>query len=117
MSQLNSCLFCRIARHEIPSQVAWEDDVFIAFADIHPKARVHLLIIPKDHVLPSTAEMQPEHDLLIGEMVRRAKLLAEELGIADSGYRLVFNTRKHAGQEVDHIHLHLIGGQTIQGMA
>lgn len=83
----------------------------MAFTDIHPKAPVHLLLIPKNHVIASIADMSPDHQGLVGRMLWRAKLIAEERGIADDGYRLVFNVRKHAGQEVDHIHLHILGGK------
>lgn len=117
MVQNPACLFCRVAAHELPSTVAYEDDGLMAFADIRPKAPVHLLIIPKDHVLASVADMSPDHQALIGRMIWRAKVLAEERGIAPDGYRLVFNVRRHGGQEVDHLHLHLLGGQPLGGMA
>lgn len=107
------CLFCKIASHDIPSEVAFEDDQLMAFADIQPKAPVHLLIIPKDHVMASVADLQPGQEALLGAMLNRAKLLAEERGIATDGYRLVFNVRHHGGQEVDHVHLHLLGGQPL----
>jgi len=114
--ETSSCIFCKLAQREIPSQPVFEDDQLLAFPDLHPKAPVHLLIIPKKHVLTSVAEMLPEHQILIGRMVWVAKQLAEQRGIATAGYRLVFNTRSHAGQEVDHIHLHLLGGQPLGGM-
>ena len=110
------CLFCKIAGHDIPSDIVFEDDALIAFKDIHPKAPVHLLIIPKDHVMASVADMADDQQLLLGSLLHRAKILAEEQGIADMGYRLVFNVRKHGGQEVDHVHLHLLGGQPLGHM-
>ncbi|MBI4426806.1 MAG: histidine triad nucleotide-binding protein [Candidatus Kerfeldbacteria bacterium] len=110
------CLFCKIAAKELPATVVYEDDAMVAFKDIKPVAPVHVLIVPRKHA-PSVAELAPGDTLLVGEMIRRAQQLAEELGIADRGYRLVFNVRKHAGQVVDHIHLHLIGGQALGRMA
>lgn len=109
----SDCIFCRIARKEIPATVIFEDDEFMVFPDIKPKAPVHLLIIPKEHVLRSVAEMDETQTGLLGRMLYRAKILAEEQGIADDGYRLVFNVRHHGGQEVDHVHLHLLGGQPL----
>lgn len=107
------CLFCKIAAKEIPSTTVYEDDKLYAFPDIHPKAPVHLLIIPKEHVMRSVADMDESQSGLLGRMMYRAKLLAEEQGIDENGYRLVFNVRKHGGQEVDHVHLHLLGGQPL----
>ncbi len=107
------CIFCKIAAGEIPSTPVFEDNELLAFPDIKPKAPVHLLIIPKDHVMRSIAEMSNDQQALIGRMVGLAKQLAEEQGVAAHGYRLVFNVRHHGGQEVDHVHLHLLGGQVL----
>lgn len=112
-----ACLFCKIAAGELPATRVFEDDELLAFPDIHPKAPVHLLIIPKDHVMRSVADMTADQEGLLGRMLWRAKLLAEEQGIAENGYRLVFNNRHHGGQEVDHVHLHLLGGQPLGSMA
>ncbi len=108
-----ACLFCKIVAREIPSTAIFEDGEFYVFPDIHPKAPVHLLIIPKDHVMASVADMQDGQEEILGAMLHRAKLLAEQQGIADQGYRLVFNVRHYGGQIVDHIHLHLLGGQPL----
>lgn len=108
-----SCLFCKIVARTIPSTTVYEDDEFYVFPDIHPKAPVHLLIIPKTHRLRSVADMSSTDNDWLGRMIHRAKLLAEEQGIAKDGYRLVFNVRQHGGQEVDHVHLHLLGGQPL----
>jgi len=108
-----NCLFCKIVAREIPSTAIFEDEELYVFPDIHPKAPVHLLIIPKEHILRSVAEMDKSQVGLLGRMIHRAKLLAEEQKIDADGYRLVFNVRHHAGQEVDHIHLHLLGGQPL----
>ena len=106
---MDNCLFCKIANGVIPTKLVYEDKEIAAFNDINPKAKVHILIVPKKH-LESTAEMEESDIPLLGKMIYVAKKIAEEQGIAQSGYRLVFNTRKDSGQIVDHIHLHLIGG-------
>lgn len=114
----NDCLFCKIASNPPaggPTKFEYEDEDIVAFNDINPKAPVHILIIPKKHIT-SVAELEKINECLIGKMIYVAKQLAEEKGIADTGYRLVFNTRKHAGQIVEHIHLHLIGGQELGSM-
>lgn len=113
MSQLPECIFCQIAAGKISATVLLDDGELMAFPDIRPKAPVHILIIPKDHVLRSVADMAPGQEALLGRMMATAKRLAEEKGIATDGYRLVFNVRHHGGQEVDHIHLHLLGGQPL----
>lgn len=107
------CIFCKIVDGTIPSTPVFDNDEFLVFPDIHPKAPVHLLIIPKAHVMRSIAEMTDDQEALVGRMMGLAKRLAEEQGIAENGYRLVFNVRHHGGQEVDHIHLHLLGGQPL----
>lgn len=111
----NNCLFCKISNSEIPTKFEYEDTEIAAFADISPKAPVHILIVPKKHIT-SVAEATEKDAELLGKMILVAKKLAEVKRIADTGYRLVFNTRKHAGQIVDHIHLHLLGGQKLGGM-
>lgn len=107
------CLFCKIADRQITAAVVFEDDKLMAFNDIHPKAPVHLLIIPKDHIMKSVADMTEDQAPILGRMLWRAKVIAAEQGIADDGYRLVFNVRKHGGQEVDHVHLHILGGKPL----
>jgi len=113
MNQLPECIFCQIAAGTIPATVVADDGELMAFPDIRPKAPIHLLIIPKEHVLRSIADMTDGQEALLGRMMAMAKRLAEENGIAADGYRLVFNVRQHGGQEVDHIHLHLLGGQSL----
>ncbi len=108
-----NCLFCKIVAREIPSTTVFENEEFYVFPDIHPKAPVHLLIIPKEHILRSVAEMSQTEVGLLGRMLLQAKELAEKQGIDQDGYRLVFNIRHHGGQEVDHIHLHVLGGQAL----
>ncbi len=106
----NDCIFCKIVKKEIPAKIAYEDDEILAFHDIRPQAPVHVLIIPKKHI-PAIMEMKEEDSLLIGKLIFTAKKLASELGIESSGYRLVFNNGPASGQEVYHIHLHLLGGR------
>lgn len=113
MPNNHECIFCRIVAREIPSTAVFDNEEFYVFPDIHPKASVHLLIIPKDHILRSMAELTPDQEPMIGRMMSLARRLAEEQGIAENGYRLVFNVRHHGGQEVDHLHLHLLGGQPL----
>lgn len=103
------CIFCRIADRDIPSPLLYEDGDIVAFNDLHPLEPVHVLIIPKKHIA-SLAEMTEEDSRLLGKMNWVVKQLAEELGIAESGYRVVCNCRADSGQEVPHLHYHLLGG-------
>ncbi len=107
------CLFCRIAAKELPAAIVYEDDDVVAFRDIHPKYRVHLLVIPKQHVA-SAAELVPTLDALAGTLLRVGAELAKKEGVAASGFRLLTNVGAHAGQAVDHLHLHLLGGERLR---
>ncbi|MGQ0561952.1 MAG: histidine triad nucleotide-binding protein [Gemmatimonadota bacterium] len=108
-----SCIFCRIAAGSIPAKIAHEDDDTFAFHDIDPRAPVHVLIVPREHI-NTVNELEPSDAGLLGRMVLAAKKIANELGVADSGYRLVMNCGQDAGQSVDHIHLHLLGGRPLK---
>lgn len=108
-----SCIFCRIAAGSIPARIAYEDDTVFAFHDIDPRAPVHVLVIPRQHI-PSTNELAAGHAELIGKLTLAAKRLAHELGVSESGYRLVMNCGGDAGQSVDHIHMHLLGGRPLK---
>lgn len=101
------CLFCKISQNEIPSEVVFEDNDVKVFKDIHPKAPVHLLVIPKVHI-QSVAHLEANHNDVIAKLIYTAKHAAEEMGL--KGYKLVFNVGREAGQTVDHLHLHLLGG-------
>lgn len=103
------CLFCKIAKKEIPSEVVYEDDQVFAFKDIQPLAPVHVLIIPKRHI-ESVNDLNEADEILAGHMIVTAKKISQDLDISKNGYKLLFRTGKHGGQEVEHIHLHLIGG-------
>ena len=105
------CLFCKIVAKEIPASIAFENERVVAFGDINPQAPTHLQIIPREHI-PSSLEVTEINRDCIGELVEVAGHLAREFGLADAGYRLVFNTGAAAGQTVYHIHLHLLGGRS-----
>jgi histidine triad (HIT) family protein len=105
----DDCLFCKIVNKEIPSEFLYEDDSFIVFKDINPQAPVHLLIVPKKHVRSINDLMEDDKETM-AEIFIVAKNMAKEAGVNKSGYKLVFNVEKGGGQEIFHIHLHLIGG-------
>lgn len=109
------CLFCRISTHELPATLRYEDEEVIAIDDIHPKAPTHVLIIPKKHIV-SLADVTPEDQDILGKLLLITSKLAKEFGIDQQGYRTVINTRSHAGQVVDHIHVHLLGGEPLGAM-
>lgn len=108
-----NCIFCKVARGEIPSQKAYEDDDILAFHDIRPVAPVHFLLIPKVHV-PSLYECAASHAPLLGKMLALAPRLAREQGAAD-GFRTIINTGRVGRQEVYHLHIHVIGGPSPLG--
>jgi histidine triad (HIT) family protein len=106
------CLFCKIVNREVPATIVYEDERVLAFNDIKPQAPVHVLVIPKRHI-STLADLRPEDDGIVGEIVRRAAAIADEQGVTVRGFRTVFNTNKDAGQTVFHIHLHLLGGRSL----
>lgn len=108
-----SCLFCKIVAGEIPAKIVYQDEQLITIEDINPAAPLHLLLIPKKHIV-STLELQPEDDALIGHLYRVAAKIATERGVAESGFRIVANTNADAGQTVFHIHFHLLAGRSMQ---
>jgi histidine triad (HIT) family protein len=107
-----SCLFCDIVAGRIPSRKAYADESLVAFHDINPQAPTHVLVVPRKHI-ESLADLAPGDDALVGGMVRRARELAREAGLAERGYRLLFNCGDDAGYSVYHIHLHLVGGRKL----
>lgn len=109
------CLFCRIGAGEIPADVVRETDRVLAFHDIAPQAPVHVLVIPKDHH-PTIGALAAADPTLAGEVARVADEVAAAEGVAASGYRLLFNTGPHAGQEVFHVHGHVLGGRPLGPM-
>jgi histidine triad (HIT) family protein len=104
------CLFCKIVKRDVPATVLFEDNEIMAFRDIKPQAPTHVLVIPKNHI--ATVNHADENEaLLLGKVILCAKQLAINEGISEAGYRLVFNVNPCGGQEVYHIHLHLLGGR------
>lgn len=107
-----NCIFCKIVKKEISADIIYEDNEVMAFKDNIPVAPVHILIIPKKHI-SSANNLEPEDKKLIGQLVLIAKKIANEQGVSKTGYRLVINVGKDAGQTVDHLHLHLLGGKEL----
>ncbi len=105
-----NCLFCKIARGEIPAQIVHKDETVTAFRDINPQAPVHVLVIPNQHV-GSAAEIGPGNGALMAALVVAANRVAEQEGVSGSGYRLVMNVGEDAGMTVPHLHLHVLGGR------
>jgi len=106
------CIFCKIVNKEIAAEIVYENDKVIAFKDTKPVAPLHLLIIPKKHI-PSVNHLSLGDRELIGELFLVAQKMARAKGVAKTGYRLIFNIGKDAGQTIDHLHLHLIGGRKL----
>lgn len=107
----DDCLFCKIIRDEIPSAKVYEDDKMLVFKDIEPKAKVHLLAVPKDH-FKLLSEMDEKRAELVKYMMEKIPQIAAENG-CENGYRLVVNQGEDAGQTVFHLHIHILGGQTL----
>ncbi|MBD2042487.1 histidine triad nucleotide-binding protein [Microcoleus sp. FACHB-672] len=109
MSETTETIFSKIIRKEIPADIVYEDDLCLAFKDIHPQAPVHLLLIPKKPI-PKLAEATSEDHALMGHLLLIAKRIADEAGLSN-GFRLVINNGDDGGQTVDHLHLHILGGR------
>jgi histidine triad (HIT) family protein len=107
---MTDCLFCRIIAGTAPASKIYEDDQIVAIDDISPQAPLHALVMPRRHIA-TLNDLQPEDDRLIGEMMRRAAAIAKERGMAERGYRTLFNCNRDALQSVFHIHLHVLGGR------
>lgn len=110
-----STIFSKILKREIPADIVYEDDLVTCFRDINPAAPVHILVIPNEEIA-NVNDLRQEHEALAGHMILVAAQLAEREGIAESGYRLIVNCNPEGGQEVYHLHLHLIGGRPLGGM-
>jgi len=106
------CLFCKIASKQIPSEIVYEDERTIAFNDINPQAPVHVLVIPKAHI-EKVCDLTDQNKDLIGDIVMAANKIAAQKNITNSGFRIVLNCNKDAGQAVFHIHAHLLGGRAM----
>lgn len=107
---MSKTLFEKIVAREIPATVVYEDDLVMAFQDVKPQAPTHVLIIPKKPI-PRVAEAKPEDRELLGHLLLKAAEVAQKLGLAETGYRLVFNNGPDAGEAVPHLHCHIIGGR------
>lgn len=108
-------IFSKIIRREIPADILYQDELVTAFRDINPRAPTHILIVP-NVLIPTVNDVEPEHELALGRMYTVARKLAADAGIAASGYRLIMNCNEHGGQEVYHIHMHLVGGKALGAM-
>ena len=106
---MEDCLFCKIIKGEIPSTKVYEDEDILAFNDINPAAPIHILVIPKKHI-ESLAHMQKEDEAVVGKIYGVINKIAEEKGFKDNGYRVIVNCGKDAGQEVMHLHFHILAG-------
>ena len=108
-------LFSKIVHGEIPADIVYQDDLVTAFRDIRPLTPTHVLVVP-NRVIPTLADVSNEDEPLLGRMLRVAADIAEQDGIAENGYRVMINCRDHGGQEIYHLHLHLLGGRPVGPM-
>ena len=109
---MEPCIFCKIVKGEIPCNKVYEDEEILAFNDIHPLAPVHILVIPKKHIV-SLNEIEADDAMLLGNILLKIKQIAKEQGIAEKGYRVVSNCGGDGGQEVKHLHFHILGGKKL----
>ena len=109
------CIFCQIVAGDIPSDIVYEDDAVVAFNDIAPQAPVHVLIIPRAHIVNAN-ELSEANAAIVGRLALRARALARERGIDELGYRLVMNCNDQGGQTVYHLHMHLLGGRQLRAL-
>lgn len=109
---MTDCVFCRIVRRELPADILYEDDHVLAFRDLHPAAPTHVLIIPKAH-FATLNDVPADQSALLGALMTTATKVARDLGVDQSGYRVVMNCRDDGGQTVYHIHLHLLAGRAL----
>lgn len=107
---MTDCIFCKIAAGEIPAGIVYDDEHVLAFRDINPQAPVHVIVIPRRHI-PTLNDLSPEDAGLIGQMFLAARQVASDLGVADSGYRTLINCNRDGGQDVFHVHMHLLAGR------
>ncbi|MCY6959702.1 histidine triad nucleotide-binding protein [Clostridium brassicae] len=109
---MEECIFCKIINGDIPSKKVYEDDVVLCFEDINPAAPVHVLVIPKKHI-KNLNEMSNEDSNIIAHIFSVSRDIAKKLDIDDNGYRIVMNCGEDGGQEVEHIHFHMLGGRNL----
>lgn len=108
-------IFSKIIRKEIPANIVYQDELVTAFRDISPQAKTHILIIP-NKVIPTVNDVTKQDEVALGRLFSVAAKLAKEEGVAEDGYRLIVNCNKHGGQEVFHLHMHLVGGEPLGRM-
>ena len=106
---MEDCIFCKISKGEIPSEKVYEDEEVLAFKDIHPAAPIHILVIPKKHIAKVT-DIMPEDEALVGKMYTVINKIAKEQEFAEDGFRIIINCGRDAGQEVMHLHFHILAG-------
>ena len=111
----DSCIFCRIVSGELPADVVYQDDQLLAFKDIHPRAPVHVLVVPRQHI-DSLATLRVEHGALAGHLLQATAGIARALGVEEPGYRVAINTGPESGSEVAHLHLHILAGRQMGNM-
>ena len=109
---MEDCVFCKIIKGEIPTEKVYETDEILAFKDIHPAAPIHILVVPKKHISMLT-DLKPEDEALIGKIYTTINEIAEQEGFKKQGYRVIANCGKDSGQEVMHIHFHMLGGKKL----
>ena len=109
---MDNCIFCKIIKGEIPSEKVYEDEEILAFKDINPAAPIHILVIPKKHIT-SLAHMEKDDEIIVGKIYGVINKIAEEQGVKDNGYRVIVNCGKDAGQEVMHLHFHILAGKQL----
>jgi histidine triad (HIT) family protein len=103
------CVFCKIIRGESPADFVYKGEEIVVFKDIRPEAPIHLLVVPRKHI-PTVNDLTEEDRLLVGEMFLKARAIAQRLGIAERGYKLILNVERGGGQIIFHLHMHLLGG-------
>ena len=109
---MNDCIFCKIIKKEIPSSIVYEDNEILAFRDINPVAPVHILVIPKKHI-SSLIDLNEEDEQVIGKIYTVINKIAIQEGIAEKGFRVIVNCGEDGGQEVKHLHFHILGGKKL----
>lgn len=109
---MKDCVFCKIINRDLPSDIVYEDDEIIGFKDINPATPIHILVIPKKHI-PSLVQLEEEDENLIGKIYSVINKIAEEQGVKEKGFRVIVNCGKDGGQEVGHLHFHLLAGKQL----
>ena len=112
MTQDPECIFCKIVGGQIPAGIIYKNEQVTAFRDLNPQMPLHVLVVPNQHVA-NTEALEPEHDALVGAVVRAARAIARQERVSERGYRLVFNTGPDANNTVAHLHMHMLGGRSM----